>query len=261
MGTVAIDHDYIRRVYGAAPWVKIYMLDSVEFTGHLRPPCESDWGYLDWSMNHDSIICRKSAISPVRTEGYGSKGIDRLILRLKPQPPTRQPRMAVSETYVYGPNIPPIPEGWEDDGFCVIREDVHEAYLDLSGEVRNTKKYALVGMVRIALKRKPQPPAPLIGPDTELGACFRSDGVAGKPPRYYKVISNSLDGLAQRNYLVIEKLEYEGRGDYKYTHGWGIYPACLSDGYMNSQPYLSHISDLIFRDQVMHVVGGVERKP
>lgn len=117
------------------------------------------------------------------------------------------------------------------------------------------------GVVRIALKRKPQPPAPLIGPNTELGTCFRSDGMDGKPPRYYKVISSSLDGHAQRNYLVIEKLEYAGRGDYKYTHGWGIYPACFSDGYMNSQSYLTYVSDLIFRDQVMHVVDGVERKP
>jgi len=248
--SATINHDYVRREYGAAPWVKIYMPDCTEFTGELRPPCETDWGYLDWNMNHDAIIHREVESNQTRTEGYKEKGICRLILRPKP----RQPRMAVTEIDVYGPSIPPIPEGWEDDGFCIIREELHEAYLDLTGKVRSTKRYMPVG-ARIVLKRKPQPPAPLIGPDTKLGQCFRSDGVTGKPPRYYKVISGSLDGFRQRNYLVIEQMG--GIMDaYRFTHGWGIYTACFSDEYMNSQPHLIPVSDLVFRGEVLRIIEG-----
>jgi len=95
----------------------------------------------------------------------------------------RPPRMAVTETDVYGPNIPTIPEGWEDDGFCIIKEDVHEAYMDLSGEARDTKRFALTGMVRIALKRKLQPAAP--DSALALGNCF----YGSKHGTYLKVIT------------------------------------------------------------------------
>lgn len=174
----------------------VEMLDcSWELTGEFRFVSKDDEGYLSWD-DEGFLVVVPGGVRPV-----SRIRAPRLILKRKPQPSTHQPRMAVTEADVYGPDIPPIPEGWEDDGFCIIKEDVHEAYLDTSGEVRNTKQYALVGMVRIALRRKPQPAAP--DSVLALGNCF----YGGKHGTYLKVITEprweSTINTTARQYLQL----------------------------------------------------------